>query len=313
MSIPEAVDNNIDNPPTSQELEAIFEELGVVKNPKQKIGFTYRIWLQSLFPYRSSKEKELVIEDGPLRISIYSSNGLPHGKYPRLIMAYIMTEAVRRQHLPENERRIIPLGASLNEFLRLVGVTSRGTGGAYGTIKRINEQVRRIASTRIQVEQRHRNHDSGAGINFANSWGLWYAQDNPDQLSFHQSYLELSEEFYNQIIENPIPIDLDILRSLVAPRAMDVFAYISTKKYSQGRTETVVSWEDLYKRFTVNKPMTSASLRDFRREMAANIEELNEKWEGSNCRVSKDGLHITPGSPSVAIRPSRRGTLRPLT
>lgn len=72
-------------------------------------------------------------------ISILSRRGIPDGKYPRLIMAYIITRAVANAGRLKEEKIThevacrIPLGHSMNHFLQAIGVARRGTGGATAT------------------------------------------------------------------------------------------------------------------------------------------------------------------------------------
>ena len=90
----------------------------------QNIGYTNRIFVQALFPYRKTEDYRRAITQGSKEVIISSPNGLPYGKYPRLIMAYIITAAVARANqaeeglLDEDEARRIPLGESLNKIGR---------------------------------------------------------------------------------------------------------------------------------------------------------------------------------------------------
>ncbi len=44
--------------------------------------------------YRKTDDDKRVIETPSGKIVVYSDEGLPYGKYPRLIMAYVITRAV---------------------------------------------------------------------------------------------------------------------------------------------------------------------------------------------------------------------------
>ena len=81
--------------------------------------------------------------NGPYRL-ILSRTGvhkLPHGSNPRLILAWISTEAVR------TGSREIVLGRSLSEFMRRLGISSTdGRGQA-----RLRNQMKRLFNCSVQL------------------------------------------------------------------------------------------------------------------------------------------------------------------
>ena len=96
----------------------------------QDIGYTSKLFVQALFPYRKTDEEKRVIETAQGRIVVYADGGLPYGKYPRLIMAYIVTRAVENAgklkagKIDLEQAVRIPLGHSMNHFLQAIGVTA---------------------------------------------------------------------------------------------------------------------------------------------------------------------------------------------
>lgn len=73
--------------------------MSLTVNPDQDdpLGFTTRVLVPALFPYRRQQELTRTAHYGHLwRITITSPNGIPYGRYPRLILAYLVTQAVQR-------------------------------------------------------------------------------------------------------------------------------------------------------------------------------------------------------------------------
>ena len=64
--------------------------------------------------------------NGPFKLVMTATgdNKLPYGNFPRLILAWVCTEAVRTQS------RVILLGPSLAKFMKTLGVYSSGGGNA---------------------------------------------------------------------------------------------------------------------------------------------------------------------------------------
>src|SRR5699024_4896076 len=112
----------------AQELEQSKEIINA-----QDIGYTSKLFVQALFPYRKTDEEKRVIETAQGRIVVYADGGLPYGKYPRLIMAYIITRAVENAgklkagKIDFEQAVRIPLGHSMNHFLQAIGIHGRGT------------------------------------------------------------------------------------------------------------------------------------------------------------------------------------------
>ena len=92
------------------------------------MGFMARLMaLCSLPRSNPGNRKEYVRRNGPYTLVMTSgfNNKLPFGNLPRLLLAWVTTEAVRTQS------RDLVLGRSLAEFMRTLGIyhNSGGRGG----------------------------------------------------------------------------------------------------------------------------------------------------------------------------------------
>lgn len=278
---------------------------------EQEVGYTTRLVLQTLFPYRRQEVDKVVRQSGPLRVTAMSANGLPYGKYPRLIAIYLCTEAVKRRDLPEDEGRRIPLGASMQQFLHDIGITSRATGGKAGTLGIVHEQLRRLAATTITVEKIYEAGSESARQNRAtiqnigvfDSMDFWVTP-HPDQLSLSEPYLELTAGFFREVTQNPIPVDLAIVKALRRPRAIDVYLWATLKKFTL-RSEFTLSWEQAQRQFGPEVAKTARGRADFKKEIARTVERVRELWPDAGLAVGPQGVMLAPGKPSIPRRPGR--------
>ncbi|GAB4097658.1 replication protein RepA [Brachybacterium horti] len=277
----------------------------------QEVGYTTRLLLQTLFPYRRQEVDKVVRQSGPLRVTAMSANGLPYGKYPRLIAIYLCTEAVKRRDLPEDEARRIPLGASMQQFLRDIGVVGRANGGARGSLSILHEQLYRLAATTITVEKIYdpasesarQQRASVKNIGLFDSMDFWITP-NPDQLALTEPYLELTPGFFREVTENPIPVDLGILKALGRPRAIDMYLWATLKKFSL-RSEFTLSWEQTQRQFGPEVPDTARGRADFKKEIAKTVDRIQELWPAAGLSIGPQGVALTPGEPSIPRRPGR--------
>ena len=280
----------------------------------QDVGYTSKLFVQALFPYRKAENNERVVETAQGIISVYSRRGLPYGKYPRLIMAYIITRAVenagrlKEGKIDEQEARRIPLGHSMNHFLKAIGVLGRGTGGATGNLKNIREQILRIAGSTITVESDDGVHAQGSNTQILDGWNLWFDHRDPNQGSFMESELVLTEKFFKHIAESPIPIDLNVLRQLTKPRSMDIYIWLTLKQYwlaKNNRDSYTFTWEMMAANFATKTLTTSAQWRDFRTDVKKAIQDILTIWPNAGITADANGVTVTKTTTSIRQRPPK--------
>ena len=280
----------------------------------QDVGYTSKLFVQALFPYRNPDSNERRITTAEGTISVYSPNGLPYGKYPRLIMAYIITRAVanagrlKEGKITHEEARRIPLGHSMSHFLQAIGVTGRGTGGVHGNLSKIRDQLLRLASSAITVQSDDGVHARGRNTQILEDWNLWFDPRDPNQGSFMESELVLTPQFFKHIAESPIPIDLNVLRELNKPRAMDIYIWLTVKQYwlaKNNREAYTFTWDMIAANFATSEITSTTQMRDFRRRTKEAIEEVSKVWPNSGIEANTDGVTVTRTAPSVQQKPPR--------
>ena len=84
--------------------------------------------------------------NGPYKLVMVAGadNKLPYGSLPRLLLAWVSTEAVRTQS------RELVLGRSLSDFMRTLGIGS-DSGGSRGELTRLRNQMRRLFNAHVQL------------------------------------------------------------------------------------------------------------------------------------------------------------------
>lgn len=280
----------------------------------QDVGYTSKLFVQALFPYRKTEGNNRTVETPQGTITILSQRGVPYGKYPRLIMAYIITRAVanagrlKEGKITHEEACRIPLGHSMSHFLQAIGITGRGTGGATGNLKNIREQLLRIAGSFITVQSDDGVHARGRNTQILEDWNLWFDPRDPNQGSFMESELVLTPQFFKHIAEAPIPIDLHVLRELNKPRSMDIYIWLTVKQYwlaKNNREAYTFTWDIIAANFATSEITSTTQMRDFRRRTKEAIEEVSKVWPNSGIEANTDGVTVTRTAPSVHQKPPR--------
>ncbi|MGV3161599.1 replication protein RepA [Corynebacterium sp. 32222D000AT] len=280
----------------------------------QDVGYTSKLFVQALFPYRQVEGNTYSIESGNSSISIVSFNGVPYGKYPRLIMAYIITRAVenagqlKEGKIDEAEARRIPLGHSMSHFLQAIGIELRANGGKRGNVTLLREQIKRLASSVITVQSDDGIHTRGRNTQILDDWNLWFDPRDPNQGSFIESELVLTSKFFQYVAESPIPIDLNVLRQLTKPRSMDIYIWLTLKQYwlaKNNREAYTFTWDMIADNFATKKLESSAERRDFRTNVKKAISDILTVWPNAGITADTNGVTVTKTATSIRQRPPK--------
>ena len=162
--------------------------------------------------------REYVRHNGPytLTMTVNGNAKLPYGNIPRLLLAWVCTEAVRTQ------RRELVLGRSLYEFMRKLGMENR-SGGINGERTRLKNQMRRLFRCSVQLVYVEAQHEVIVQSFIADRAEFWWDATRDSGPSLWDSTIELGEKFFHEIIAHPVPIDMNILRSLKrSPLGLDL-------------------------------------------------------------------------------------------
>ena len=217
------------------------------------------------------------------------SLGYPYGTIPRLLLAWITTEAAY------TKSRTLELGDSLTAFMRQLGL--RATGGHFGTIVRLRSQMMRLFGARISCVYRGKDGFSMKHVNVAADSELWWDPLQPDNTErWHSGYILLGYEFFQEIIERPVPLDLRVMQAIKqSPMALDIYAWL-TYRMSYLKKKTLIPWASLALQFGSDY----ARLRDFKLHFLEQLRAVNVLY--SHARFSTEsqaGLTIYPSRPQV--------------
>ena len=172
------------------------------------LGFMARAMVQATLPHKQVAVNEFERRNGNYSLSIMapSSIGLPYGTIPRLLLAWLTTEAVK------TKSRELELGDSLSGFMAELDMMP--TGGRWGSITRLKDQTTRLFSSMIQCSYTTNDRHAVKSIVVADESDLWWSPSSPGQHCLVDSTVKLSQPFYDEIINNPVPVDMRALQAL---------------------------------------------------------------------------------------------------
>jgi hypothetical protein len=280
-----------------------------------EIGYHPRLFCQLALPYKDPGELPFwerrngdfsltvrpaveTATDGRRRVAY------PFGSVPRLLLSWMATE-VGRQRDPSPE---LMLGENLSHFMRQLGMAP--TGGRTGSITRLRRQMNRLFDATISAEYHgDPRRDVGRNFTIASRKSLWWTDTdrNADQSSLLPSLVRLSEEFFRELVEHPVPVDLHALRLLQgSPLRLDIYTWL-THRNSYARARSNITWAQLQAQFGSNTaPDTWRGRAKFRETFTKQLPYVLAVYPDARIQVTAEGVIVWPSRTHIAKRPSRR-------
>jgi hypothetical protein len=268
-----------------------------------RLGFIARALVQATMPHSKPEDNEFERRNGDFYLAMWSPRpiGLPYGALPRLIMAWITSEAVKTKN------RELVLGDSLSAFMRELKLVP--TGGRWGSIIRLKNQMKRLLSCAISCTYDNGGHWAIQNMTPVETADLWWTPKNPNQRSLWQSTLTLNNRFFDEITSNPVPVRMEVLEALKSSSmALDVYCWL-TYRNSYAKKLSRIPWEGLQLQFGAGYPMTLQGKRDFKKKFIGALRRVALFYaEASRLVTEEDVLIFMPGYPDIPKSETKKST-----
>ena len=111
------------------------------------------------------------------------------------------------------QNRVLILGPSLSKFMRTLGINS-DSGGPRGEQTRLRNQMKRLFDCTVKLAYKDEHGEAAVNSLIAPRAEFWWNERKPDQSSLWDSKIELGEDLFYEIINHPVPIDMNTLTAL---------------------------------------------------------------------------------------------------
>jgi hypothetical protein len=280
--------------------EALERELEL---ERREVGFGCRIMIQATLPHSDPNQGltpkqpewrgQFTRKNGNLSLTIQAREeyGFPYGTYPRLLTSWIATEVVA------TKQRELALGRSLRDFLEKLDLSP--TAGKRGTMPRLKNQMLRFFTATFSATEQTDGRMRNVGFLPVSKMELFWDAKHVDQSSLWQSTIVLSEDFFNELVKRPVPLDMGTLRALAkskSPLAIDIYAWL-TYRYSYLHEATLIPWELLKLQFGADY----SEERFFKRKFLVQLANVKELYGEAKFEITNDGLRLFPSRPHVRL------------
>jgi hypothetical protein len=137
------------------------------------------------------------------------------------------------------------------------------------------------------------------GVKMVKEARLWWNPKAPDEAPLWKSTLTLGTDFYEEVIKNPVPVDMLALKALKrSPLALDIYCWL-TYRMSYLRKPTEIPWAALQMQFGADYTRT----RGFKAAFLEHLRAVLARYPEANVEEGERGLLLKPSKPHVAQLP----------
>ena len=291
------------SPPTQRHFTVAdqVDQLVTASEADPDLGFMARLMALCSLPRTNPGDRlQYKRVNGPYKLVMIAGADckLPFGNLPRLLLAWVSTEAVRTQS------RELVLGRSLAEFMRTLGVYSSG-----GRVQiRLRNQMRRLFSAHVQLVYEDEHGEARVSSSVADRTEFWWNERKPDEPVLWESKIRLGEDFFNEIINHPVPLDMNTLTALRrCALGLDLYLWLVYRTFAL-TSPLRLSWPLLYGQFDADpsKAGSHDTVQYFRRKVLRELKKIKLAWPGLNYATAPGVLILHPSTPSIAPSDQRQ-------
>jgi len=258
-------------------------------NDSMKVSFMARAMVLATLPHSKSDELTYQRKNGYYTLTMMANPqfGLPYGSVPRMILAWLTTEAIRKKS-PE-----IDIGKSFASFLKKIEL--QNGGGKRGNATRVREQMMRLLTCSISCIYLDKNKGicEGEQYHICKSFQLWWNPLNNKKKNFlTNSKIILAKDFYDELIKSPIPIYFDALNLLrKSPLQIDIYVWL-TYRFSFLKDKIFIPWKLIKNQFGSDYADDSQGNRNFKKKFIQALKKIWLVYPAANVSPTDNGLTL---------------------
>ena len=116
------------------------------------------------------------------------------------------------------------------------------------------------------------------------------------------SKIYLGEAFFNEIINHPVPLDMNTLTALKrSSLGLDLYLWLVYRTFPL-RAPLRITWRQVYRQFGVHpaKASDKRTVDAFRTKVLRELKKIKLAWPGLNYATAKGVLILSPSKPAIA-------------
>lgn len=262
-----------------------------------EIGYLCSSFVRFPLPHSAIRANVFERRDGKVVTTFMSppSTGMPYGKWPRLLLIFLTTEAVRKRS------REINLASSMSHFMK--SLCTSVTGGPNGSIRPFKDQLIRTLSLTSTLSIMNSDEAEFRNSPLADEFEIHWAVVCTDQRSGLPARIRLGERMFDQMLKSAVPVDMRAVRAIQqSPLSLDVYAWSTFRAHHVAATHAArISWAELHAQFGTGY----ASQSDFKIAFRSALEQVQMVYPKLRCDATGSHFVLRKSAPSVPRAPAR--------
>ncbi len=279
-----------------------LQMLGGTETEPTAILYQHSILCQTGLPYRNPGDDVRSWErrNGTARLKIKAGEamhpemgelmplGLPYGPKPRLILAHLNSEALRRCS------PVVEVEASLTAFVKRLQLD---TGGR--TIGTIKDQLARLAASSITLGLIHDGHAITVNAHIVSAFDVWFPKEEDGRVLWPK-LLRLSSEYFDSLSRHAVPLHEQALMALSgSAMGLDVYAWLAQRLHRiEWGQRVLVPWPVLQAQFGWHYDRT----RKFREVFRQTLRLVHGQYRAADVELDDKGMTLRHSPPPVKGR-----------
>lgn len=231
----------------------LIEPLELTEDGEQRLSFQHTVFCQTSFPYRNPGDdvRKWHRQQGAVSLRVEAGAaqhpkngqwielGLPWGTKPRLILAHLNAEAIRRQS------PVIEVESSLSAFVKRI---RKFDGGR--EIRMFKDQLSRLSVSIVRLAVTRGDRAFQVNSQVVTAFELWPELDERQRVLW-PSTIRLSQDYFTSLQEHAVPLNEADLAALAhSAMALDLYAWLAQRLHRVTPLKPVfITWAALKQQF----------------------------------------------------------------
>ena len=271
----------------------------ILQEPPDRADFLHACMCQVGLPRRRTEEKSFERQSGHISMLLEAGklwNGtewveqpLPYGATPRLVMVHVSSEAIRTRN------RSIEVGDSVRQFLTTLGIPT--SGGERGGYTMFRKQMEALAACRLTLGMHAEGRVVTVDAKPIKRFEAWLTTQGTQQ-TLWPGVLELSQDFYDTLVNHAVPLDYRALSALKhSALALDVYTWLAHRLCRvRNPNGEKLSWENLRDQFG----QEYADPKNFKKEFRSALHQVSVVYPDARIDAVPGGLTLFPSRPPLS-------------
>ena len=138
----------------------------------------------------------------------------------------------------------------------------------------------------------------------------WDPRASPKSRCLWDSKIRLGEEFFHEIIQHPVPLDMNTLKALKrCALGLDLYLWLTYRTFAL-HAPLRLPWLQVYRQFgpNPNNASDNDTVQAFRYKVLRELKKIKMAWPGLNYTTAPGVLILLPSTPAIA--PLNQGQLQ---